>query len=194
MLPICYATQEALELLHTVLWCLFNNQEWSKKKRIGTYGKKEQRTKPEVIVISLINQGILPLISFHLKKEIRTKKGTVSQQRMFKGKKTLLPYNNRMLRHFSWGMKGLNLHDSIRIACSVRKNRKYFTVSYNTEAMERQMNSSGLNTKRIFIQQSSWYSVPWNTKIQWTQNDLANLWQKAAQRVVKHTAFGFGRN
>lgn len=50
--------------------------------------KKEQRTKPEVIIISLINQGILPLISFHLKKEIRTKKRTVSQQGCLKVKNT----------------------------------------------------------------------------------------------------------
>lgn len=48
---------------------------------VGTYfKKKEQRIKPGVIIITLTNQGIIPLISFNLKKEIRTKKGTVSQE------------------------------------------------------------------------------------------------------------------
>lgn len=60
-----------------------------KGKELG-HTKKEQRTKPEVIVISLINQGILPLIYFHLKKnkKLEQKKGTVSQQGHLKVKPT----------------------------------------------------------------------------------------------------------
>lgn len=36
--------------------------------------KKEQRTKLEVIIGTLKYQGTIPLISFHLKKAIRTKR------------------------------------------------------------------------------------------------------------------------
>lgn len=57
-----------------------------KKEKNWNLQKKQQRAKPEVIIISLINEGILPLISFHLKKETRTKKGTVRQQGCLKVK------------------------------------------------------------------------------------------------------------
>lgn len=80
-----------------------DNQQWSKKERIRTYRKKkkkEERTKPEVMIISPINQGILLLIFFHLKKEIGTKKGNSEPTKILKVKSCYCT-----LSEFSWRMK-----------------------------------------------------------------------------------------
>lgn len=70
-----------------------------KRKEIGLR-KKKKRTKPEVMIISPINQGILLLMFFHLKKETGTKKGNSEPTKILKVKSCYCAVSE-----FSWRMK-----------------------------------------------------------------------------------------
>lgn len=93
-----------------------------------------------------------------------------------------------MLRHYSWRTKGPDLDDNIKITRNVQKNWKYFSVSYNTETMERYVNSSGLNTKYVFIWQSSWYSSAVEHR------NPVMIWYTSGRKLKKDVTFGFERN
>lgn len=68
---------------------LLNNEEWSKKKRIGTYKKgTEDKTRSHCYITDKSGHPTINILSLKKKKKLEQKKGTVSQQGHVKVKPT----------------------------------------------------------------------------------------------------------